>query len=444
MEKRFTGLFLYASYTPAMSSFIKRISLIFLVLVFAACSSGGGGSPQWTVMVYLDADNNLDLATPYNLQDMMAVGSTANVTFIVQYDTRSATTKRYKVEKGTLTLLEDLGELDMSAPSTLRNFIVSTVTAYPANHYAIILSDHGNGWDSPPETASKMVKSVLQDWTNNGSTSPATANNRIARALLDAESATGIHLDILGFDACTMSTLEAAYEFRNTASIMVASEDLVQGAGWDYFDLFSRLTNAPTMTPEELAVAMVTSYKTYVESPAYGYGDQTITALRLGEYISDVARATDTLAVSLQNSMVNPATQAATLATITTARNDVQELDTALQPALYVDLYDFSLLLEGEASLLQQALSAAIIAEYHGTHRPGAHGLSIVFVDLPRAYGSGPAFYNPNYHNYNPETGTGDMGAFINEFNWDEMMHTYMSLQYPDIYPLVQGSDLPF
>ena len=419
-----------------------------LFVVFAACSGGGGGSSvtgnQWTVMVYLDADNNLDIASPYDLKEMIAVGSTDNVTFIVQYDTRSTTTKRYKVEKGALTLLEDLGELDMAAPETLRDFIVSTIAAYPAKHYALILSDHGNGWDSPPETRSKMVKSILQDWTNNGSTTPATANNLIAQALLDAEGTTGVHLDLLGFDACIMSTLEVAYEFRNTASLMVASQELVQGRGWDYKDLFGRLTANPLMTPEEFAAAMVTSYKTFVESSAYGLEDQTITALRLGEYISDVARAADTLAVSLQKRIADPVTQAATLAAITTARKDVQELDKALQPAIYVDLYGFSLILEGESSPLQQALSAAIIAEYHGTELPGAHGLSIVFFDLPRAYAFTPTFYNPNYHNYNPDTGTGDMGAFINEFSWDEMMHTYLSLQYPVIYPLVQGSDLPF
>jgi len=422
---------------------IKRIALLLIFLFLAACSSGSGSfvaDNQWTVMLYMDADNDLDIAAPYDLQEMLAVGSTDNVTFIVQYDTRSTTTQRYKVEKGQLTLLSDLGELDMSAPETLRDFIVSTIAAYPAKHYALILWDHGNGWDSAPV---KVARSILVDVTNNGSEASLTANNLVAGAIHDAEGTTGVHLDLLGIDACMMSTLEAAYEFRNAASIMVASQELMQGRGWDYTDLFGRWTANPLMMPEDLAGAMVASYKSFVESSAYGYGDQTIAALRLGDYIGDVARAADTLAVSLIKRMNDSATQAATLAAITTARNNVQEFCDAVTPGLYVDLYDFSLLLEGEGSPIQQAISAATIAEYHGTKRPNAHGLSIVFYNLPDAYQYGSSYYDTNYHNYNSATGTGDNGAFINEFNWDEMMHTYLSLQYPELYLLLQGSDIP-
>jgi hypothetical protein len=132
--------------------------------------------------------------------------------------------------------------------------------------------------------------------------------------------------------------------------------------------------------------------------------------------------------------MANVATRDAALAAITTARHDVQEFAKASTPALYVDLSDFSRLLEGDASPLQQSLSAATIAEYHGSMRSGAHGLSVVFADLPRALSFGSAFYDPTYRNINdPAIGKGDRGAFINEFGWDEMMHSYLTLQYPDL-----------
>ena len=166
---------------------------------------------------------------------------------------------------------------------------------------------------------SKTDISILQDWTNNGRSQLPTANHLIADALRAAQAATGVHLDILGIDACIMATLEAVYEFRDSAALMVSSQDLVQGRAADYNDLFGRLTANPRMSAEEFAATMVASYRAFVESSAYGYGDQTITALRLGEPIAAVARAADALAASLTASMADTATQPATLAAITTA-----------------------------------------------------------------------------------------------------------------------------
>jgi hypothetical protein len=381
-------------------------------------------------MVYMDADNNLDQVSPYDLQEMQAVGSTANVTVLVQYDTRGATTRRYKVEKGSMSLLADLGEQDMADPATLRAFITSSVAAYPASHYALVLWGHGNGWKSD---SLRKTKSIFVDWTNNGTSAPATSNHLVGQAILAAEKSAGITLDILGIDACVMATMEAAYEFRDTAGIMVSSQDLVQEFGWDYKDLLGRLAASPTMTPRVLAANMVDSYRQYVESSAYGYGDQTISALQLGSGIDLLAQKVNTLALDLMVKMTDPTTRDTTLTTITTARAAVREFDNSVNPATYVDLADFSRLLEGNNSPIQKQLAEVVIAEYHGSLRPGAHGLSIVFYDLPRALAYSSSVYDPNYKNYDTATGTGSTSTFINDFSWDEMMHSYFGYQYPTL-----------
>ena len=133
---------------------MKRIcalaSLLFLLFIVSCSSSSDSPRPvignKWTLMIYLDADNNLESFSMRDLREMQEVGSTKNVTVIVQHDTNGGTTKRYKVEKGSLTLLEDLGELDMADGATLQNFVSSTALAYPADHYALILWNHGQGW----------------------------------------------------------------------------------------------------------------------------------------------------------------------------------------------------------------------------------------------------------------------------------------------------------
>jgi hypothetical protein len=407
------------------------VSLLFL-LVISSCSSGGGTpvtGNKWTVMIYLDADNDLGPSSKFNLNQMEAVGSTQNVTVIVQLDTYGGTTKRYKVEKGALTLLEDMGELDMSSGATLQNFVSSSVHAYPADHYALILWDHGQGWKGDSQT--KVAKSMFNDY-DNGNYSTFLSNYYIAAALADAQSDTGIKLDIIGIDACEMSVIEAAYEFRNVADLFVASQELVALSGWDYTDLLTRLVNNPGMTPVALSESMVESFKNYYSNSSYT--DQTLAALALDKkYSSDgvsdivtLARAVNDLALRLIADMTDSGTRAATLALLTNSRAAIQEFD-----GIYVDLVDFSRRLDGDNSLVEQEFNKIVLNEYHGTFWPNAHGLSILFFD--RSSPDDTSLYDPDYRNFNPDTGTGSHLAFINEFNWDEMMHTYFSLQYPDL-----------
>ena len=412
---------------------MKRICLVylFILLFIISCSSSSTPGPvagnNWTVMIYLDADNNLGRWSELDLNEMQEVGSTENVTVIVQYDTHGGTTKRYKVEKGSLTLLEDMGELDMSDGATLQNFVSSTALAYPADHYALIIWNHGQGWKGAGRPG--MAKSIFNDY-DNGNNDSYLSNYYVALALADAESAAGIKLDILGIDACEMSVIEAAYEFRNAADIFVASQEVVSVYGWDYKDLLSRLVNNPRMTPVELARAMVESFKNYYANTSPPY-DQTIVALALNmKYASDgasdigtLARKVDDLALSLSALMADSGTRAAALERITNSRTAVQEFD-----YIYVDLVDFSLLIDGDDSPVELEFNKILLDEYHGSERPNAHGLSIVFFDRSSPFDD----YDPSYRNFNPDTKTGSRSAFINKFNWDEMMHTYFSLQYPD------------
>ena len=44
-------------------------------------------------------------------------------------------------------------------------------------------------------------------------------------------------LDFLGFDACLMATYETASTLQDVANLMVASQELEPGYGWDYTSL---------------------------------------------------------------------------------------------------------------------------------------------------------------------------------------------------------------
>lgn len=56
---------------------------------------------NWTVMVYMAGDNNLDSAGVVDLTEMKKVGSTKEINILVQFDRegRNMATNRYYVQK---------------------------------------------------------------------------------------------------------------------------------------------------------------------------------------------------------------------------------------------------------------------------------------------------------------------------------------------------------
>ena len=377
-------------------------------------------------MVYMAADNDLDIAANLDLKEMIQVGSTNNVTVLVQYDTRSTPTRRYRAEKGQLNLLEDLGEQNMADPATLSSFIVTSIQNSPADHFALIVWDHGNGWQTGVD---KRTYSLVEDWGNGTTKTLPMSNSQVAAGITAAEARSGRHLDILGVDACIMATVEAAYEFRNAADILVASQDNVQGFGWNYQDLLSRLTANPRMTSRDLALAMVDSYRQFSESPAWGYGDQTISAITLGDGITLLAQQIDTVARTLTAAMANPLTRDATVNGITAAFTTTQKLSSPT----YVDLNDFALKLAPVTSTtaLQSAFQAVVIDTYHGSKRNNTSGLNIVFIDLPESIRF--SSYDFDYTDVSPATGRQSRSSFILDYTWDEMMNAYFIHNYPDL-----------
>ena len=123
-------------------------------------TTGTPATREWTYMVYLDGDNNLEAAAVNDFLEMSSVGSTSQVAVVAQmdritgYDTTYdnwTDTRRFYVTNGmtpTAANGTSIGEANMGAEATLVAFVQWAMATYPANHYALMLWDHGSGWRS--------------------------------------------------------------------------------------------------------------------------------------------------------------------------------------------------------------------------------------------------------------------------------------------------------
>jgi len=340
------------------------------------------------VLVYMNADNDLEQFGILNMNQMEVVGSTSRVKIVVQidrspsYDSSNGNwsdTRRYLITKDSNSqliqsqLVEDMGEVDMGNPDSLRDFVEWGQQNYPANRYALVIWNHGSGWRTASVSGGAIPKAVSYDDTN---------NSQIETVDLPAALATNTRLDLVAFDACDMQMLEVLYEMRNSAGVIVGSEGATPGDGYPYDRWLRRLLSNPTMSSESLGSTMVTEYVNYYS----GAAEVTQSAIRTNR-IPSVAAAADQLADAL---IPHADSDANALAA---ARNAAQAYD---YPE-YKDLVHYSQLTKQRigdqavadaADALAAAVEQAVIREAHtGSSLSNSHGLSI-WAPSPLEYSS--------------------------------------------------------
>jgi clostripain len=400
---------------------------------FTPSASSKAGS--WTVMLYQDADDQVleqDVFTDFN--EAERVGSTDQVNIVAQLDRFNGaftgdgnwtTTRRYYVtQDNDLTAIHSKvlaeGEANMSDPATLVDFATWAIKNYPADHYVLVLSDHGMGWPggwTDPTGSGTSEKAPLAQVVGN-----AMYLDQVDDALGQIRQQTGIDkFDIVGMDACLMSQLEVLSALEPHAQYAITSEETEPALGWAYTAFLQALTQNPGMSAADLSKLVVQSYivddQRIVDNQArsaflYELGGGNASASQLAQAIGKDATlaAVDLSKVPALMGSVNNLSytmQNADQSEIASARDYALSFTSVFGksvPPAYIDLGSFVQILKQQSSdtnvqqLSDQVLAGirqAVIAEKHGSSRNGATGVAIYFPNssLYRSVYSGPQSY---------------------------------------------------
>jgi hypothetical protein len=238
----------------------------------AAVAPAKAAPKKWTVMVFLNAKNNLELAGLYNVNQMEKVGSDANVNIVAElgrmngqaagdthldgdwtgaqriYVTRDADENVIKSQ-----VVDKLAKEDMGDYKRVVNFVQWAKKNYPAQRYMLILWDHGSGWMDPQQTANANKGISFDDETNN-----YIRTKQIGAILKEAGG-----VDVLAFDACLMQMGEVAFEVKDNTRVIIGSEETVPGLGYPYAAFLGSLAKNPNMTNADLGRVTVAAYKAF-------------------------------------------------------------------------------------------------------------------------------------------------------------------------------------
>jgi len=382
----------------------------------------------WLVMLYQDADDEAleqDILLDFNEAEM--IGSTDQVIIVSQLDRHRggysgdgnwSTTRRYLVtydndlNKIGSEMIADLGELNMGSAETLVDFVSWAASSYPADNHVLIMSDHGMGWpggwsDPAPSqrdnSSNAPIRSAFSD--------DILYLNEIETALKEIQQTTAIDkFELIGLDACLMSQMEVYSALAPYTKYAVASEETEPGVGWAYSAFLSLLVYNPDISTAELASNIVESYITqdqrvvddrarseFLNQNAVGaWSANRMSANQLAEYLEQNITIT---AVDLQNyqGLLDAANQftyqlqGLDQKAVAKARNYSQSYTSIFGsdvPPSFIDLGHFVQLvyrdnrdanIRSAAEDVIGALNEVIVAERHGSGKPGSTGIAIYF-----------------------------------------------------------------
>lgn len=210
---------------------------------------------EWTLLVYWDADNNLEFCTEFAMDAWTsALTSNDEVNLVAYVDILSEPgTWVYDIHDGTYDAVQEWEELNSSDPATLERFLGYALDNYPAEKTLLVVQDHGYSW-----------RGVCFDETDGGG---IMLIDGMAQAIRDARDANGgVGVDILAFDACSVATVEIAYELRDTVDWFVASQLVVPYDGLPYQMMVEALVAEPDVSPGDFSSDMVDMYLEYYSS----------------------------------------------------------------------------------------------------------------------------------------------------------------------------------
>lgn len=390
----------------------------------------------WTIMFYLAHDNDFDRYTTMIMQSLREeAAANPNIHLVVLLDRPDlALGANYYWLAGDPKAPFVEGEnkwykgiLDAGDPKNLVDFVTIARSVFPAQHYALVLSDHGSGLtgamtdeSSPKDTDEypsrltlKEIRQALETVTENGAKK----------------------IDVLYMEACNMGMLETAFQVRGFMDYFVASESKPIVSNLGYAKYVSAVKS--DTTPFQLATQFVDAFADFVlkytipgTDDDYYRGYYTMSVADIAR-LNSLVNATGVLAKDLTLKLPGAAT----------LLKDIVEKKVfkfASNIEFSIDLYDFAVkvqeafFLDDSTKMAAQGVMNAVksyIVYQHNGKDTRANGVSIYF---PRRRSS---FYRSEYLDFAEGTqwpGTALAQVGQTSLDWGPLLVQYIQITNPN------------
>lgn len=365
---------------------------IAVLLCGILCLAGCGGQEKsakepreltTTVMIYMvgsDLETKSGAGTS-DLEEIAASGVDLSKTNVLVYAGGSpkwhnelADPEKHtllQMKEGGFAQVTQLQAFSMGDSQCLSNFLKYGYSNYPAQQYALILWDHGNG------PVMGYGKDMLFD-------NDSLTLQEMATALEDSPFGPENKLKWVGFDACLMASAELACIWAPYADYLVASQEVEPAFGWNY-DFMSTVCSSDTrQVLTDLAQGYLDACLAYFDERGYEDRDTTLSCMDLS-YAAELESAINALFARASADVPTQYDQ------LTARRAKTRALGRASTGSEYdlIDLRDMGMwlgqLYPEEVTALQQVLEKMTVTNL--TNSENLCGMSLYYP-----------FYNKRYY----------------------------------------------
>ena len=275
---------------------------------------------------------------------------------------------RYSVRGGNLTEIAELEQGNMGDPETLSDFLSFCIREHPAKHTALILWDHGGG----------TLGGVAYDKNyRDDSVSLPELSEALGKALTREDGTVG-KLDLIGFDACLMSTLDTFTVCAPYAGYMIGSQQLEPVCGWNYRGICEALSKADPVSAEMLGKAVCDAF--YEGCAEIGLEKAaTLALIDLGKASGLVTSYEETIRSCFDASLQSDES----MASVRRSADSAENYGVNGKAVGYTDMIDMLEFLSEETgvdtSALRNSISETVIYQVAGDRNGGACGISCYY-----------------------------------------------------------------
>lgn len=234
---------------------------------------------EWLIMVYISAVNDLGILgyAEKSINELEKIGSTDRVTVIVEYGMLGISDQRARnlqFQRGSKTLyitrdadegnitspvVYSSNDVDLGSAAHLTRFAKRGIRRFPARKTALIVWGHGEGrlGISMDDVGGSHIEV-----------------DQLGASLAQVKQSLGRKLDIFATDSCFMQMASVAYELKDSAEVIVGSEETVPDDSFPYDAMIGPLASNAGMDAEAFGGLMVNAYGARYK------GKNTLSALR--------------------------------------------------------------------------------------------------------------------------------------------------------------------
>jgi len=250
---------------PAASDMLETESKPSWAVYWYLC---GSDLESWHGCASADLEEMLEVKLPEDVQIIIQTGGALKWS---REDIKGDAIGRWIYDSEGLCLLEEQPQANMGDGETLTSFLKFCADNYPAERTMVLFWNHGGGSVAGAEFDANYYYDALTLDEFHAAFDKAFKLDSAAPPI-----------DVVGFDACLMATVDTADTFRDVGRYLVASEELEPAGGWYYSGWLKALAADTKMDGAALGRAICDAYAEGCELAANGE-DITLSVTELGK-----------------------------------------------------------------------------------------------------------------------------------------------------------------